>query len=454
MNALLEQFPSWSPSQTQPLQKPLTIAVAGNPNAGKTSLFNALTGLRQKVANYPGVTVERKEGLWSLAPDSPAARVIDLPGLYSLEATSVDEQIARDVLLGREANIAQPDVVIVAVDTTNLVRNLYLFTQLMETGCRLVVALTMFDLAERSNLKINVEKLSKGLGVPVVPVMARQRRGIDRLAEAVLKVAAETSDPQPTLSNGSANHLQRWQTEATSSQPSAAKNNARPRPLFSSDLVVTSAQTWQARLIDRYRWIENVVAGAVFAETVRKHRATERIDALVTHRIAGPVILFLVMLLVFQTIFSWANLPMNLIDRVFNVLGDIVRAHLPAGMLTDLIVSGIIPGVGGVLMFLPQIVLLFFFITVLEDSGCLCGSGNYGYAHHRESEGSRGYNHDRTIHELFGALARLYIDDRRVFLRPKSHRLYLTRCAHYSRDVLARNRRCGDCRLGSQTHFT
>ncbi len=344
MNALLEQFPSWSPSQTQPLQKPLTIAVAGNPNAGKTSLFNALTGLRQKVANYPGVTVERKEGLWSLAPDSPAARVIDLPGLYSLEATSVDEQIARDVLLGREANIAQPDVVIVAVDTTNLVRNLYLFTQLMETGCRLVVALTMFDLAERSNLKINVEKLSKGLGVPVVPVMARQRRGIDRLAEAVLKVAAETSDPQPTLSNGSANHLQRWQTEATSSQPSAAKNNARPRPLFSSDLVVTSAQTWQARLIDRYRWIENVVAGAVFAETVRKHRATERIDALVTHRIAGPVILFLVMLLVFQTIFSWANLPMNLIDRVFN-------------------------GVGGVLMFLPQIVLLFFFITVLEDSG-------------------------------------------------------------------------------------
>ena len=369
MNALLEQFPSWSPSQTQPLQKPLTIAVAGNPNAGKTSLFNALTGLRQKVANYPGVTVERKEGLWSLAPDSPAARVIDLPGLYSLEATSVDEQIARDVLLGREANIAQPDVVIVAVDTTNLVRNLYLFTQLMETECRLVVALTMFDLAERSNLKINVEKLSKGLGVPVVPVMARQRRGIDRLAEAVLKVAAETSDPCPTLSNGSVNHVQRWQTEATSSRTSAAKNNTRPQPLFASDLVITSAQTWQTRLIDRYRWIENVVAGAVFAETARKHSATERIDALVTHRIAGPVILFLVMLLVFQTIFSWANLPMNLIDRVFNVLGDIVRAHLPAGMLTDLIVSGIIPGVGGVLMFLPQIVLLFFFITVLEDSG-------------------------------------------------------------------------------------
>lgn len=369
MNALLKKLPSPSPSQIQPLPKLLTIAVAGNPNAGKTSLFNALTGLRQKVANYPGVTVERKEGLWLLAPDSPAARVIDLPGLYSLEATSVDEQIARDVLLGREANIARPDVVVVAVDATNLVRNLYLFTQLVETGCRLVVALTMFDLAARANLKIDIEKLSDGLGVPVIPVIARQRRGIDSLAEAVLKVAAETSDPERILSNGSANQARRWQTETMSSQTSRPQEIGRPRLVSQSDLVVSSAQTWQARLIDRYRWIENVVAEAVYAETPGKHRATERIDALVTHRIAGPVILFLVMLLVFQTIFSWANLPMNLIDRVFNVLGDIVRAHLPAGILTDLIVSGIIPGVGGVLMFLPQIVLLFFFITVLEDSG-------------------------------------------------------------------------------------
>lgn len=348
---------------------PLTIAVAGNPNAGKTSLFNALTGLRQKVANYPGVTVERKEGLWWLASDAPPARIIDLPGLYSLEATSIDEQIARDVLLGREANTARPDVVVVVVDTTNLVRNLYLVTQLMETGCRLVVALTMFDSAERSKLKINVAKLSDALGVPVIPVLARQHRGIGRLAEAVTKVAAGASDPKRIASSSSAVHPQHWQTEALPSQTSEAQNNSRTRSPLDSELASTNAQAWQAQLIDRYRWIENVVAATVYSETDRKHRATERIDALATHKIAGPVILFLVMLLVFQTIFSWANLPMNLIDRVFNVLGDFVRAHLPAGVFTDLVVAGIIPGVGGVLMFLPQILLLFFFITVLEDSG-------------------------------------------------------------------------------------
>jgi ferrous iron transport protein B len=368
MSALLEQLPSRSSSRTQGLKTPLTIVVAGNPNAGKTSLFNALTGLRQKVANYPGVTVERKEGLWSLAPDTQPARIIDLPGLYSLEATSVDELIARDVLLGREANLAQPDVVVAVVDATNLVRNLYFVTQLMETGCRLVVALTMFDLAERNKLRINVEKLSYALGVPVIPVVARQHQGLGRLAEAVLKVAAGTPDQKRTISNVSAIHRKHWQTEVLPRQTSAAQNNYPTGSLFDTE-AITSAQAWQTPLIDRYRWIEQVVAASVHSETDRKLRATERIDALVTHKIAGPVILFLVMLLVFQTIFSGADLPMNLIDRVFNGLGQVVRANLPAGVLTDLIVAGIIPGVGGVLMFLPQILLLFFFITILEDSG-------------------------------------------------------------------------------------
>src|SRR5678815_4771488 len=155
------------PPNFRDLRQPLTVAVAGNPNTGKTSLFNSLTGLRQKVANYPGVTVESKLGQWSLAPDC-LVRVIDLPGLYSLEATSLDEQIARDVLLGRNSKLAQPDVVIVTVDATNLIRNLYLATQLIETGSPMVVALTMFDLAERSKLRIDVQKLSAALGVQAV----------------------------------------------------------------------------------------------------------------------------------------------------------------------------------------------------------------------------------------------------------------------------------------------
>src|SRR5262249_17641875 len=154
--------------------------------AGKTSLFNALTGLRQKVANYPGVTVESKSGLWSLSDRLPAARLIDLPGLYSLDATSLDEEIARDILLGRATRIVSPDVIVVVVDATNLVRNLYLATQLIETNQPVVIALTMFDRAERSQLRIDTKKLSEAFGVPVVPVVAKRRRGLADLSHAVL----------------------------------------------------------------------------------------------------------------------------------------------------------------------------------------------------------------------------------------------------------------------------
>jgi ferrous iron transport protein B len=358
MRALLEQATRDTTKQLHAAQNPLVLAIAGNPNAGKTSLFNALTGLRQKVANYPGVTVERKEGLWSLGPGLPAARVIDLPGLYSLEATSVDEEIARDVLLGQNPNTPLPDVVIVAIDATNLVRNLYLLTELMETGCRLVVALTMFDLANRGKFKIDVATLSDALDVPVIPVVARQHDGIDRLGQAVLKVAAENSRGEFVGADAVQLDNKRHRDLACT-----------PR-VVSLDSVVKGTESWQTNLIERYRWIENVVNASVqLAPNNKQCSTTERIDALITHKIAGPAILVLIMLFVFQTIFSWANLPMNLIDRFFVFLAEAVRGHLLQGMLTDLISAGIIPGVGGVLMFLPQIVLLFLFITILEDSG-------------------------------------------------------------------------------------
>jgi ferrous iron transport protein B len=315
--------------------KQFTIVVAGNPNAGKTSLFNALTGLRQKVANYPGVTVESKTGEWSLNDRLPPARLIDLPGLYSLNPTSLDEQIARDVLLGRQPELADPDVTVVVVDATNLVRNLYLATQLIETGRPVVIALTMFDLAERSDLKINVRKLSAELGVPVIPVVAKQRIGLDDLASAVLKVRREYSNA--TFDNE-----------------------------VSDDL---NAANHQSNLIRRYAMIERIVSDAVDLRSDGRTRISERIDRVVTHRILGPVILLLVMLFVFQAIFSWASLPMTLIDSVFTALGDLARTYLPASIFTDLLADGIIAGVGGVLAFLPQILLLFFFISLLEDSG-------------------------------------------------------------------------------------
>lgn len=314
------------------IARPLNIAIAGNPNAGKTSLFNALTGLRQKVANYPGVTVESKIGEWLLSPGLPPARLVDLPGLYSLDATSLDEEIARDILLSQKQSTDSVDAIVVVVDATNLVRNLYLATQLIETGKPIVVALTMFDLVERNSLKIDVEKLSTELGVPVVPLVAKQRRGLNELANAVL--AAAKSRPVPSV--------------------------VRPH---ASDVAQR-----RSNLIRRYAQIERIVSEATEA-TPQGKSPSERIDHFVTHRFLGPLILLLVLLVVFQSIFSWATLPMTLIDNVFGALGNLVRLNFPPGLLTDLLVDGVIAGVGGVLVFLPQILLLFFFIAILEDSG-------------------------------------------------------------------------------------
>ncbi len=329
---VIDQFAP--PREANPARE-LTIVVAGNPNAGKTSLFNSLTGLRQKVANYPGVTVESKMGHWMLSSDLPPARLIDLPGLYSLETTSLDEEIARDILL-RRTSFEKADAIVVVVDATNLVRNLYLATQLIETNQPIVIALTMFDLAERSKLKIDVDELSEALGVPVVPVVAKQRRGLKELAIKVLKVIEDLP--------------MRF-----------------PLPLEEGDR--SDSKDRQSKLIKRYALIERIVSDTVESINDGKPSISERIDRVVTHRIFGPVILLLVMLLVFQAIFSWASLPMTLIDNVFSALSDAARAHLPAGIFTDLLTDGIIAGVGGVLAFLPQILLLFLFISLLEDSG-------------------------------------------------------------------------------------
>jgi ferrous iron transport protein B len=362
--------------------RPLTIALAGNPNAGKTSLFNALTGLRQKVANYPGVTIESKVGWWILRQGSPPAQLIDLPGLYSLDAASLDEEIARDVLLGQGGAIPSPDVIVVAIDATNLVRNCYFLAQLIETGQRIVVALTMFDLAQRSQLEIDIEKLSERLGVPVVPVIAKRRHGIDELSNAVVEAAARPRTPGrlcrlsaeaeaelKLLSAG--DHSIRYRTftelysEALTDVPGRreAVRQARER-------LARANQRWQQEpLIARYDWIEGIVKECAHSGHDGSRSVTDRIDAVITHKLLGPIILLLVMLLVFQTIFSWASLPMNLIDHVFSGLADAARAHLPAGVFTDLLADGIIAGVGGVLAFLPQILLLFLFISLLEDSG-------------------------------------------------------------------------------------
>lgn len=316
-------------SKVSAAKKQLTIVLAGNPNAGKTTLFNALTGLSQKVANYPGVTVERKEGRWTI--DDTSARLIDLPGLYSLDATSLDEHIASDVLRGDVDSIARPDVVIAVVDATNLERNLYLVTQLFEYGLPVVVALTMIDIFEKQKHEIDIAKLSASLGVPVVAVSASESRGLEELAEKVIE-AAETA-PSPNFKlNGN----------------SVGENGV---------------------IFARYRFISDAVQDSVKHNDIDAHRFSDKIDKILTHKFFGLLILVGILLLVFQAIFSWATVPMDLLEQGFGAVGDGARAVLPEGILADLIVDGVIAGVGGVLVFLPQILLLFLFISILEDSG-------------------------------------------------------------------------------------
>lgn len=321
------------------------VALAGNPNAGKTTLFNALTGLRQKVANYSGVTVERKEGPWNVGETE--LRLIDLPGLYSLDATSLDERIAREVLTGRHPDVRKPDAVIAVVDATNLERNLYLVTQLLEFGIPVIVALTMIDMAEKQNLGIDAAKLSELLGVPVVPVRASQKKGLEELSRHALAEAGRPDrPPTPWLTNGHGD---------TSGEE--------------IHLSLSDDETANRRIFARYNFISDVYQRSVAPVSEERAGVSERIDRVLTHRFFGLLILVAILLLVFQTIFTWATLPMDLLDAGFGALGEFVGGLMPEGVLRDLVVDGIIAGVGGVLIFLPQILLLFLFISILEDTG-------------------------------------------------------------------------------------
>jgi ferrous iron transport protein B len=309
----------------------ITVALAGNPNAGKTTLFNSLTGLKQKVANYPGVTVERKEGPWQI--NGSPANLIDLPGLYSLDATSLDEQIASGIIRGEQPGVPKPDAIVAVVDATNLERNLYLVTQLFEFGVPVVIALTMIDVFEKQKHEIDVEMLSVLLKTPIVAINSKSGRGIEELAEKVKSVIGA----QPEIPY----HIDESSDEAGP----------------------------HGKIFSRYKFISNAVQESVWHSDQKQHRISEKIDKVLTHKFFGLLILVAILLLVFQTIFSWASLPMDLLEKGFGAAADLVRTQMPPGILTDLLADGILAGVGGVVVFLPQILLLFLFISLLEDSG-------------------------------------------------------------------------------------
>ncbi|MEG3181583.1 ferrous iron transporter B [Sphingomonas sp. LT1P40] len=305
-------------------QSPL-VALVGNPNAGKTALFNALTGARQKVGNYPGVTVERHSGRLALDDGRPV-ELVDLPGTYSLDPSSPDEQVTRDVVLGKQDGERLPDALIVVTDAANIENHLRFVLQLKQLGRPMVVALNMIDMATRDGLKIDTAALAHALGVPVVETVAVRKRGLDHLRAALADVltGAKAPVPDPAAIDAEITHFQR-----------------------------------EARRLASIAVIEEA-AGRAF---------TRAVDRVVLHPVAGPLVLLAILFVMFQAVYAWSEAPIGWIEGLQGWLAETAAANLPENFLRDLLIEGIINGVGSVVVFLPQIVILFLFILLLEATG-------------------------------------------------------------------------------------
>jgi ferrous iron transport protein B len=364
---------------------PAYVALAGNPNSGKTTLFNALTGLRHRVGNYAGVTVERKEGRVT----GTEITLLDLPGTYSLTARSPDEEVARDALLGRYPPC--PELVLVVADASNLERNLYLVTQVMDLGLPVILCLNMVDVAGQVGLSIDVPALERELGIPVLPTVASKGEGV-----AELKARLQAPPPPLPARRYRMPEALRSETVDLANRLVEGRQAAPESAFFMAlDLLTAPAPAWPPggdialsdavdaalqRLHDggadpggalveaRYEWIKGV-CDRVTRQGEVPVTLSERFDRVATHKVWGFVLFFALMALIFQAIFTWAQIPMGWIEQGQSWLGGVVGGALPEGDLRSLIVDGVIAGVGGVVIFLPQILLLFLFLGLLEDTG-------------------------------------------------------------------------------------
>lgn len=386
-------------SSPPPRDAPLLVALTGNPNCGKTTLFNALTGLRAKVGNYSGVTVERKEGRLRGGPPHQHVVVLDLPGTYSLSPQSLDERIARDALLTRLPEVPVPDAVVVVVDASNLQRNLFYASQVLELGHPTIIALNMTDVARENGLEVDVGRLREALGVPVIPMVASKGEGLSELrvllntlphslagvgdARALLKVAPpierEAAALEQRIVSLGSHHARTARAEALLLLGDD-RNLAHSLPRAGGDLLeaVHEARArleeqgidWRSVLIEaRYAAVSGIFERCVRETSPDRETSSDRLDRVLTHHVWGPLILAAVLALMFQSIFTFAELPMTLLEDGVGWVGSQVGALLPPGDLRSLIVDGAIAGVGAVLVFLPQICLLFLFIGFLEDTG-------------------------------------------------------------------------------------
>lgn len=331
-----------------------TIALVGNPNCGKTTLFNSLTGSNYKVANYPGVTVEKKEGTISLSHTTTAS-IVDLPGTYTLLGSTIDEKIVTRLLRGEVHGTSKPDLIVAVLDATNLERNLYLVSELIDVGLPMVLALNMMDAAEEQGIKIYSEILGRSLDLPVIPIVARSKKGLEDLKQAVARELTHPTTSRKRFAWIPPDH-------AFAATPRDTLQHRLSEEL-DPDTIATAATL-------RYAWIRSIVARAISCPR-ELQPPTSRLDTVLTSKIWGLPILFGIFGLIFQAIFLWAQIPMDLISAAVDGLSAWLSQTLPPGILTSLITEGIIPGVGNVIVFIPQIAILFFCIGILEDSGYL-----------------------------------------------------------------------------------
>ena len=363
------------------MSKQINVALIGNPNTGKTSVFNALTGLNQKVGNYPGITVEKKEGICKL-PRGVKAHILDLPGTYSLNASSLDENVVIELLLNKNDKDF-PDIAVVVTDVENLKRNLLLFTQIKDLEIPTVLAINMADRMQYKGISLDIDYLEAQLQTKIALISTRKNEGIDNLKYLIANYKEVSVTPCINASDIDKEYFENLQ-KAFPSQllyklwlvitqdvnfGKTDRNKIEAVANFKTKSKVDLKRLQQKETIKRYQFINNVLKDGQTIDASQAKDLRSKLDRILTHKVWGYVIFFVILLTIFQAIYDWSSIPMDFIDSAFASLSEWTKNQLPQGAFTNLLAEGIIPGLGGIVIFIPQIAFLFLFISVLEESG-------------------------------------------------------------------------------------
>ena len=363
------------------MSKSLNIALLGNPNTGKTSVFNRLTGLNQKVGNYPGITVEKKEGVCKLNRTTKA-HIIDLPGTYSLNASSMDESVVIELLLNKNSKDF-PDVAVVITDVENLKRNLLLFTQVKDLGIPTLLVINMSDQMKRKGIRLDIPLLEKQLDTHIALVSTRENTGIDRLKTLLLNYRQLSTQPTIALESIDPVYFENLKKAFPNQQlyklwlvitqdvnfAKIDRNRVSDTTDFKTQSESVLKRMQQKETVKRYQFINTILKETLEIDRASATDFRSRLDRVLIHKFWGYIIFFVILMTVFQSIYDWSSIPQDFIDATFAQLSEATSSKLPQGLFTDLLAQGIIPGLGGIVIFIPQIAFLFFFISILEETG-------------------------------------------------------------------------------------